>query len=553
MKPLIYLELRHLVNAIRFAGRQPKRMIPIFLIGLMLIMSLLQSVLFLGNPMNQGDPNMRILPAVPVETVRTLIVVLLTIGSAAVLYSSFSSGLMIFSLAQIDFLFPLPIQRRSVLVMKLLKDYGKYALMVTFMYLVLGPMLLGLVNVPVLPWGLVSIAALTALIIFLVNASNVVNIVYTFGFARMSGRQTVIRAVITAVPIVLTAYLGYQYLASGGDPVSLVVATNSAVIKVVLAPISWCAELVLAPLQGISAPEDYIKLAGLWLLAGLSFLALVSRKENIYEPSLGVSARYARRRQAIRSGGQIELLTDALQEQGTSRIRGMTIPPFGRGAVAFFWKNLLVRYRLSRKQAAFLVLMPLIIVYAVKVIISESQFLHFFPVILVYAVWVMALSLQGDARADLRYASIAKTIPVASWKIILAQTATYALFVLVAALTFGAAMIALLPQARTQFALAALLASPCVGFATIPAVLIPSMLYPDTRDMIQNYLCGLVSVLLSGIAVLPGASMAIMLRVGLDKPLYYAVGAACAYFLFISAVGIAIAGAVYEKFEPTGE
>lgn len=553
MKPLIYLELRHLINAVKFAARKPKRLIPALMVALWVVMSLLQSMVFMSNPTGRRGPNLEAIKDVPVESVKTLLVVLLTIGSAAMLYSAFNSGMMVFSLSQIDFLFPLPVRRRSVILLKLAKDYARYAVLVAFMFMVLGPMMLGWVNVPVLPWGLVSIAALTALIILLVNAANVISIVFTFGFERLQRVGIAAKWVLVLAPVSLAGFLGYRFAVSGGDPAALVEAVNSAVFRVVLAPVSWCAELVLAPLQGVTIPEDLFMLGGLWALALVTFVMLISRKENIYEPSINVSVRYARRRQAMRAGGQVELLADSLRESGTRRLGGTLIPPFGRGATAFLWKNVLVRYRLWRKQAVFMVVLPLIIVYSVKVIVKQDEFLRFLPLILLYAVWVMAMSMQGDARAELRYANIGKSMPIAAWKVVLAQTASYALFILAGAITFGAAMVLLLPQSRNHTVLAAVMGAPFVGFATIPAVLIPSIMYPDTKDMVQNYLCGMFSLLFSWFAVMPGVVAAALMVFALHQHMAVSLAVVCAVLLATSAVGIAIAALVYEKFEPTGE
>jgi hypothetical protein len=553
LRPLIYLELRHLINAIKFAAKRPKRLIPAFTIGLWIIMSLVQSLVFMSNPTGRVGVDQKTLPHLPTESIKTLLVVLLTIGGAALLYSAFSSGMMVFSLAHIDFLFPLPVRRRSVLLLKLAKDYIKYACIVSLMYLILGPMMLGWVNVPVLPWGLMSIAALTGLIIFFVNTANVISIVFTFGFERLSRLGTAAKLALILIPVGLGVFLAYHLVMAGGDTAALVEANSSAVIRVLLAPVSWTASLSLAPLEGVTIPDDYMMLAGIWALALISFLLLIARKENIYEPSLGVSVRYARRRQAIRSGGQVELMADALREKGTRRIGGRAIPPFGRGATAFLWKNLLVRYRLSRKQMVLMFVMPLAIIYVVKVAVHQSQSLQFMPLILFYAVWVIALSMQGDARADLKYANITKSIPVASWKLVLAQTASYALFIVAGTLVFGGAMLVLLPEARTSLALAAMAGAPFLGFVTIPAVLIPSILYPDSRDMVQNYLCGMFSMLFSGLSIAPAAVAAGLVLLRLHQPPGWALAAACAVMLATSAVGIGIAGIAYEKFEPTGE
>ena len=57
---------------------------------------------------------------------------------------------------------------------------------------------------------------------------------------------------------------------------------------------------MLAPLKGITYPDGWLELGGLLGLALASAVLLLSRKENIYEPSLGISVKFARARAAAR-------------------------------------------------------------------------------------------------------------------------------------------------------------------------------------------------------------------------------------------------------------
>ena len=54
--------------------------------------------------------------SVPIENIEAYLTMFLVGGCILVLYNSFNSGLLIFSPSQVDFLFPLPIPRRTVLL-----------------------------------------------------------------------------------------------------------------------------------------------------------------------------------------------------------------------------------------------------------------------------------------------------------------------------------------------------------------------------------------------------------------------------------------------------
>lgn len=555
MKPLIYLELRHLVNSIKHAARRPKRLIPVVIIALWVLVSIVQSVVMAGEETRGADRAVELLQDrnIPVEILEPVLVVLLTVGCAAVLYGSFSSGMLVFSLAHIDFLFPLPIHQRWVLTFKLARDYLKYAVWVAFLFTVIGTSAFGALGVAFLPWGLLSILGLVALIIFVVNLAHIINTVFTFGFARLAQHGRAARAALIAVPVALILYLLRTYLSSAGNAAEAWEGANSLIVGVVLAPVKVCAQLMLAPLRGVVFPDDYVLLGFLAALAGLSFLALITRKENIYEPSLGTSVQFAARREAVRSGDYARMLSQTMAGRSARRLAGAALPPFGRGAGAFFWKNLVVRLRAARSQALFVFVMPVLGLALVKLLVRGNELIQYLPVLLIYGVWITAMSLHLDARSEMRYANTSKSVPVEAWKIVLAQAGAYAVYLTLTAVAFGTAIVVLLPQTRSPIAAASLAGAPFVGFATIPAVIIPSMLYPDTRDSVQNYLCGIVSTLLSVMAVAPGTVIAAVLWFAGGASLGTIVAAGCVVHLATGIVGTGLAGIVFEGFEPTGE
>ena len=87
-------------------------------------------------------------------------------------------------------------------------------------------------------------------------------------------------------------------------------------MNVVLAPVKWCSTLVLTPLIGFTGSEGWLQLGSLLGLSLASGLLLLSRKENIYEPSLGISVKLARRRAAARSGDYSLMREEAMREKG---------------------------------------------------------------------------------------------------------------------------------------------------------------------------------------------------------------------------------------------
>ena len=549
MRALIYLELRQLINSVKNTVKSPKRLIPMLLIVAWIGAWFVQSLLLLtGDVPRARGPHIDDLARLPIELI---VFLFLSVGCALVVYGAFSSGMLVFSIAHIDFLFPTPISRHKVLLIKLLKDYLKYGLWITFFFLFIGSPVYSELGVSIMPWGLVSIAAVVALVLLVVNLAHTINIVFTFGYERLKQARMLIKAAIILAPVSAVAYGVYEFARTGNSLASVLFAARSPVIGAMFAPAKWAADLFLAPLNGITQ-EQWGQFGLLWLLAAGSFVLLMSRNENLYEPSLGVSVRFARRRAAMRSRDFTDFRLATLREKGARRASGLHIPPFGLGATAFLWKNMILRYRLYRSQLALMVIVPLVIV----VILSRylpAEIRHNAPFMLAYMVWALSLAAQAEMRIDLKYANIVKSMPIEAWKLVLAQVASSVLYLTGGVALFSAYLWLAMPDSRGPTLAACAIGMPFLGFANIAAVTIPSLMYPDVRDPSQNYLCGLFSFLLTMIATGPTVVLAAVMLGVIGAPVQAVVAAACGVNVLIGMAAVAIAGTIFRKFDPTSE
>lgn len=557
MRPLIYLEVRQFVNSVKNTVRSPKRLIPTLMMGAWVVAWLIQSLVFLaGGPAPTSGPGAFPLPvqmtAEAVEIIRLVVFLALSIGSVIVMYGAFSSGLLVFSVAHIDFLFPTPISRRKVLLIKLLKDYLKYGFWVAFFFMFAGSPMLSRMHIGFLPWGLVSIGAVVALLLTLVNVAHTINIVFTFGFERLRRAGMLIKALLILVPATFVVYAIYQYVTTGGSYASLLLAANSPVVGVLFAPTRWCADLFLAPLLGVTS-EEWTRFVLLWLMAVGSAVLLFSRKENVYEPSLGISARAAKRKAMMGARNYADLRQEALREKGAKHAGVSVIPPFGEGATAFVWKNLVLRYRVYRGQIIFMAILPLVVVYAIRRFVPDQDFARYVPFAMVYIVWILSMAAQAEMRAELRYANTVKSMPIAAWKVVFAQVMSSVAYMTSGLALFAFYLAVLVPASRGPILWSCLIAAPSVGFATIPGALIASLMYPDAKDMAQNYLCGMLGFLLSSLAVIPTVVIGAASILLLHLPIYIAVALIFAANLLVGAAGISMAGVVFRKFDPTTE
>lgn len=555
MKPLLYLELRQFINAVKNTVRSPKRLIPTLIIAAWLISSILGNLLFMtgaagSKPQGFGH-GAEVLKNVPMELINAGTFLFLSVGCMLIIYQAFTSGMLIFSIAHIDFMFPTPISRRKVLLVKLIKDYLKYGFWVGLLFVLISSPVLGALDLPLFPAGFISILGLLALMLLVVNVAHTINLVFTFGFERLKQQGLLIKAILL---IALTSAVGvgiYQFTQTGDSFASFILAADSPVVNVVFAPAKWCAPLVLAPLGGVVG-DDYMHLGLLWLLAGASFALILSRKENVYEPSIGISIKTAKRRQAVRSGDYTDVRIEAIRERGTRRSRGPALPPFGRGAVAILWKNLLTKYRMSSAPVVVLLVLPLGL-FLIRHFVKQPFMFNLLPGILIYMVYVLSIVAAAEVRAELKYANILKSMPISAWKVMLAQAVYGAVYLGLGVAAFAICMAIVIPQTRGELLLLSAVAAPFIGFASISAAMIPSLLYPDSRDAAQNYIYNLVGFLLVSIAMIPTVVLGAVLWWLVGAPQYVTILSICAANVLVGAAAVSISGSIFRRFDPTSE
>jgi hypothetical protein len=200
---------------------------------------LIQGLVMYSGGVAPRQPNFGALQAINLDIIEMLLFVVLSVGCVIMIYNAFSSGALIFSIAHIDFLFPTPISRKQVLLIQLIKDYIKYGVYVTFLYFIIGGPVYGALGVRMMPWGLISIAGLTAMLMTVVNIAHTVNIIFTFGFERLKQAGLIIKTLLVIGPIAAVTYGIYQYFITGSSYASVLWALNSPVMNFVFAPARW--------------------------------------------------------------------------------------------------------------------------------------------------------------------------------------------------------------------------------------------------------------------------------------------------------------------------
>ena len=544
MRPLFYLHYRLIVNSIKYTLRTPRRLIPTLVVVLWLVQSITFSIVWLIAPPYGVKIS---LGSMKLEQIWAVVFIGLTAAVIMITYSALRDGLLVFMPPHIDFLFPAPVSRRVVLVMKLLNDYGKHAL-----YAAGGALVLLQVYV------LLSKAPMTAatawlgavlLLVFVTNATHLLNIVTAYGAMRLRIAARFFKVALVLVAAGLIASAVTNFIWSGDVTVSLTRSVHNDVARFLLAPVVWCTNLVVGRMPNV-AYRPVLDLLWLFLLAVGSFVVLIRRPENFYEPSLAVSARVARIRAAVQTGDWSTVRMERRRDTSGARSAGLWIPPFGRGAVALVWKYILVQYRRMGWSLLALFVLPPLTAYAVNSLIRDKNMLSHAPYGILFVVWGFIFAAQQDLRSELRQADVIKSMPIRGIKIVLAQTfgqwLQLAAFVGIA----GLSIYKLIPEADKEALTLVLVGSLSLAMSCIAASGIAVLMYPDSRDRFQLMVPAFVGTIFVSMALIPSIAVLVVL-LALHESILMLASALVVLNFILAWVALYIAGELFDRLDPT--
>jgi len=375
------------------------------------------------------------------------------------------AGLM-FSEAEIAFLFPAPVRRSALIHYRLLSTLGGLALTALFLTLVSG----GWASAGVSAWlrGLAWWVMLGTLSLHFTATSFVVTRLLDRGVSSLArvGAGLVVLVLAIGVPLVWT-------LTALPTPTQQDFAGAPAIARYVetaldSGPLPWLLaipRLVTAPLFAGDARAFVQTLPFAILVLAAHYAWVLLSAVSFEEASIAKAEKRATRLAALRSGN--------LRTTATKRIRDpFRLRDAGRPEIAFLWKNLLAMGRPFRPQSA---LVGAAIVAAAAFWLSSAG-LRGGQVLLTVAggvVLVVVLLLgpqfaRHDLRSDLKNADILKTYPLAGTQLVfgemlapIAVLSTIAWLALLA-VTLGSAATDVPPVVRAGAALAVAIGTPFI-------------------------------------------------------------------------------------------
>lgn len=564
MKPLLYLTLRRLVNALKRIPKNPLLLLPTLFLGFVFAWPV-AGFFWAGGQWERPEmpaPAWTLAPREMVEgepgALAGAVRVLLLLSVFGSVVAALGEGNLFFGPSDIDFLFPAPLRRRAVLLFKMAGTYASLLVPTAYLPLFLGgPLARSRGLTPLAYWP-----GMVAAWLFLLAAANLTQ---TALLSRARDTEEKAGAWPKALRLVgVLLFLGglvvvYRFALDeeGNGLVPFLRAINSQLVSRMLFPVAWVSDLFLVAFRGWDE-QAVAKLGGLAAASAASFALLFARDRDFYEAALEVSARRQRVVAATQTGDTSQILSQIARERnrtrGESREKsGQGTDPrvlraFGSGALGVVWRDLVTGARTPlRSWVALLVIAALPALVAQGVAGPRGDTAVLFWIVL-FVVNVSGVFLTG-IRTMLRRADITKALPIAPARFLLGETA-----VSIALLTvFGWMSLALMtafgvgygPQTPVAF-----WALPSLAALVLLVQTCFVLLYPNRNDPAQNTIGNLLGFGASLLALLPTVVVGVVLFGQSYPPPAIALGVSLTN-LAAAAAALWFGAFLWQRFDPT--
>jgi ABC-2 type transport system permease protein len=325
---------------------------------------------------------------------------------------------LVFSEAEIAFLFPAPITRRSLIHYKLLKSQVAIFFTVLLLTVITGGIFSSRVAwISVLGCWLI----LSTLNLHYLGASFARTMLLDRGISNWF-RRTVVLLVFAALVIVTIVWASQTISPPPlGNFTDWTPWRNYIRSLIETAPLSYLLHpfhIVLGPYLAKSAPQFVQAFGPAVAIIALHYLWVIRSNVAFEEASLEVSRRFAERISAARQGKSSEA------RPAKGRRAPFRLPPLGFPSFAFLWKNLIRAQAAFRARTLIAVAIPIVIAAAVigrggergGALIGTALILTSMG--LGWSLFIGAQFVRCDFRQDLAAMDVLKLYPLRGWQIV---------------------------------------------------------------------------------------------------------------------------------------
>lgn len=440
MNALTYLNIKLLKNRVKIFVKTPKHIIPTIIFFSIFIIPFMAFHSLEISPLD---------PIYTAETVRPIIFSFLTFIAMVNIIQATTRDTLIFSLSEIDFLFPSPLSRKTILLNRIFTGYLTSGIqflgMIGFILFVLSSIFaFSLERRIFFMWSGIMLA-----LMFTSNLGGIVSLISSH-FTEVKRSRN--RRIFLGLAITFLGILGGSimwYMNQGLSIIeSVMTVLDSVVVRILVYPLAIASDVAVA---WAFTPLIALKMIVLIALCVATLGIILSIEAHFYEISETSS------RELWQSLDKIRRQEIIVSESFAKRVK--SIKPFGKGSTALIWKNLTGLLRDIRN------LIPTIILacfFFLMTIIREIQTDFAFSMIFLFFIALITSSnIRWDFREDLRRIEIIKLIPDSNFKIISSEIAVPILFSTVVSYLFLAINFFIYPSSPdkgviTAFALGAL-------------------------------------------------------------------------------------------------
>lgn len=481
MNALVYLNILLLKNRIKEFLKTPKHIIPTLILFFIFVFPFIAFHL-LEIPQEE--------PIYTAKTVRPILFSFLTFIFWVNIIQATTKDTLIFSLSEIDFLFPSPLKRKTILLNRILTGYITSSLqflaLIGFMLFVFSAIFsFSVWRRVIFMWSGVVLA-----LIFATNLGGIISLISShLPEVKRSRNQKILLSLVMGFVGILVGSIflytdqGYPLLAAAQK------VLNSVVIRVLVYPLAIASDIAVA--WTLSLPL-LLKMTLLVSLCVMTLGIILTIEAHFYEAS-EISSRELW--QSLEKVRRQEII---VSESFAKRIK--TIPPFGKGATALIWKNLTGLLRDIRNLIPTLLLVCFF--FIITVIRGTQMDFIFSLMFLFFIVMITSSNIRWDFREDLRRIEIIKLIPDSNFKIIASEITTPVLFSTLVCYSFLICNFFLYPPSPDKGVLTVFTLGALPLFSTIiVAIHNLSVLYypPQTNTQLIPSLLSMLGVVAIGI------------------------------------------------------